>query len=96
MSSTLGNGKLTYPIGLMTAGEANLIGSTLSITGQSYWLGSPNLFTDFYAHGFVVSTSGSLVSNVRNARGVRPVVSLKSGIEYVDGEGSLEDPFVIG
>ena len=96
MSSTLGNGKLTYPVGLMTAGEANLIGSTLRTTGQYYWLGSPRSFNGGNAFGYNVFTSGGLGSHsVSVADGARPVVSLKPGTEYVDGEGSGDDPFLV-
>ena len=97
MSSTLGNGKLTYPVGLMTYGEAYLIGSTLRTTGQDYWLGSPNNFSNGDANGSQVTTSGSLNSSSRvdTARGARPVVSLKPGTEYVDGKGSSDDPFLV-
>ena len=96
MSSTLGNGKLTYPVGLMTAGEANLIGSTLRTTGEDYWLGSPFNFSGSHANGFRVNTSGNLGGNsVYKANGVRPVVSLKPGTEYVDGKGSGDEPFLV-
>ena len=96
MNSTIGNGKLTYPVGLMSVGEANLIGSTLRTTGENYWLGSPYGFINSDANDFFVPISGSLGGTyVTVSLGVRPVVSLKPGTEYVDGEGSGDDPFLV-
>lgn len=88
--------KLTYPVGLMTSPEMNLLGnSELRRTGQYYWLASPYYF--FYsADGRSVYSTGNLDSNyVSGAYGVRPAVSLKAGTEYSSGNGSMESPYVV-
>ena len=37
-------------------------------------------------------SSGSIESRI----GVRPAVSLTAGTRYIDGDGTAENPFVIG
>ena len=89
--------KLTYPVGLMTSPEMNLLGnSELRRTGQYYWLASPVYFINGYASGRNVDSAGVLSgSYVGNASGVRPAVSLKLGTEYSSGNGSMESPYVV-
>lgn len=90
--------KLTYPVGLMTSPEMNLLGnSELRRTGQYYWLASPFYFNSSIAVGSGVTSSGSLNVNygVYVANGVRPAVSLKPGTEYSSGNGSMESPYVV-
>ncbi len=89
--------QLTYPVGLLTVPEANMIGSTFTTTGEEWWLGSPY---DFYGNdgavGRYVGTSGGLGrSQADYSRGVRPVVSLTPGTKYTSGAGTPEDPFII-
>ncbi len=95
--------KLTYPIGLMTFAEMRLLGSSyLNKTGQSYWLMTP---MGFYLSGMspsystvalVMSYGGASDNTISNSQnGVRPAISLKPGIEYVSGNGSKDDPYVV-
>ena len=98
-----GNGKLTYPIGLLTVDEIRLGGgkrgtsnSTYYLyTGQYWWSGAPYYF-DYHASEFNVNSSGNLNYNyVLSTLGVRPAVSLKPGTKFSSGDGSAADPYVV-
>ena len=102
-SSSNGNGKLTNPIGLLTADEVMMAGgkggtgnnSYYLYTNQNYWLGSPNYFFNVSAYGFRVYSAGSLGNSIVNStNGARPAVSLKPGAT-LSGAGTSESPFTV-
>ena len=106
VSSSKGNGALTYPVGLITADEVMYAGgrggstsnSTYYLyTNQAYWSFSPYCFGNNYASEFLVVSTGSFSYNdVSNTRGVRPVVSLTSTSAVVSGgDGTSTNPYVI-
>ena len=94
MSSQNGNGKLTYPVGLITLDEVVLAGfntyysnesdykdtTNYLCTNSDYWTSSPVLmYADGAARvGYVYSAGYVGVDRVDSASGVRPVVSLKN------------------
>ena len=89
--------KNKYPIGLATAPEMLIIGNDLvRNSGYMYWLGSPNFFNGNHARGRYVFDGRVIGCGVEYLNGVRPVISLKPGIEYVGGNGSVESPYLIG
>ena len=47
VSSSIGNGALTYPIGLLTSSEAHLWGENAKNNDLDYWLSSPYVFNNF-------------------------------------------------
>ena len=90
-----GNGKLTYPVGLITLDEAVLAGfntqasntsdfrdaTNYLYTNSNYWTFSP-VVMNVVGHatvGVVDSTGFVYDAYVNNTRGVRPVVSLADG-----------------
>lgn len=88
--------KLKYPIGLATSPEMNILNySTIRKTGRWYWLASPNYF-GINAYERSVSNFG-VINNVSvdSYVGVRPAVSLISGTEYVSGDGSTDNPYIV-
>ena len=91
------NAKLAYKVGLMSSPEMNLLNqANARKTGQYYWLASPYYFSTVSAYGRGVFTHGSwTIDNVSNAYGVRPAVSLVSGIEYSEGDGSMAKPYMV-
>ena len=103
--SSTGNGKLTYPVGLLTSDEVMLAGgSSVSsnityylYTGKFYWLGSAVIWNYSNADGFRVNSAGNLGSdgNVGGAYGGRPVVSLKPETQFSGGTGTVSDPYVV-
>ena len=105
VSASNGNGKLTYPVGLLTADEIRLAGgksgtknSTYYLyTNQYWWSGSPNCFSFDNAYEFYVYNTGNLNNQgVYPARGVRPTVSLKPGTKFSSGgDGTSTNPYVV-
>ena len=87
------NAKLTYPIGLLTKEEVNIINdSNLLKAGTNYWLMSPydsSAIAAISSTGFV--TSATAVGSL----GVRPVISLNKDNIIISGSGLEEDPWVI-
>ena len=106
VDSSMGNGALTNPIGLMTADEAAMAGmvngylNTLSYvyTGTWYWTMSPYNFSPSNSTSYVwrVSSSGNFYGYlVTSGNGVRPVINLKSDVEISGGIGTINDPFIV-
>ena len=102
-STTLGNGKLTKMIGLITSDEAMYAGGATSAnneyylySGAWYWTMAPSSFTPGRAFVRSVNDEGSLYSDyVGNSNAVRPVVSLKSDA-ISGGSGTAASPFLVG
>lgn len=101
VSEKFGNGKLTYPIGLLTADELTLAGNgrkndganSYLTTGVYWWTMTPC----YYASSSCVmnDNAGIAYNNVSYNNGVRPAISLKAGIDYVSGTGTVSDPYVV-
>ncbi len=101
--TSLGNGALTYPIGLITSDEANLAGGYHSInsgyylyTGYKYWALSPTHYEGEFADVDGVSSSGVGYSSNRvfSKGGVRPVLNLSTGL-LKKGTGVWNDPYTL-
>ena len=98
----LGNGSLTYPVGLLTDDEGYLAGGGSSnsgyylYTGNLYWTMSPSGFDGSSAFVRSVSSTGYVYDDgyVGSSRGVRPVLSLKSG-SLTGGQGTASDPYTV-
>ena len=105
----LGNGALTYPIGLISADEAMFAGipncnssnsNNYLYTGQHYWTMSPSDYNGRYgASGFFVNSDGCLGAAFYgvtwNDPGVRPVINLKANVTILSGDGSSLNPYKI-
>ena len=99
-----GNGKLSYPVGLITADELTFAGlpagetnnSFYLHTGANYWAGSPDgFFGGFGAYEFFVDGGGFLGSDsVDYTFGARGVVSLSSESKLL-GSGTYNDVYVV-
>ena len=99
-----GNGKLSYPVGLITADEITFAGlpagktnnSFYLYTGDYYWAGSPfGFFVGGGARGFRVYVDGFLdVDSVDYSGGVRGVVSLSSESKLL-GSGTYNDVYTV-
>ena len=104
-NSTIGNKKLTSPIGLITADEVNMAGANTSYknqlfylyTGKYYWTMSPADFNYWGTAGvFMVDNSGELDGyGISYDFGVRPVINLDSSNLQFTGSGTKDDPYVI-
>jgi len=90
--------QLIYPIGLPTQQEILLYNNrNIYKTGNNYSVISPYTFGYKQASVAYVSEDGYLSSgeSVTKEVGVRPVISLKPGIEYTTGNGSMDNPYVV-
>lgn len=103
-STTIGNGKLTKMIGLITTDEVMYAGGTSSnnneyylYSGNWYWTMAPNLFESGSTYVYIVGYGGSLGNgSVYSTVSVaRPVVSLKADA-ISGGSGTMNAPFVVG
>ena len=100
------NGKLMYPIGLITIDEALLSGviynsggqGSYLYTGQTYWTMTPySSYTSSSSSVFIVySNGGGGNEAVNKTNGVRPVINIRADVE-ITGSGTTTDPFrVVG
>lgn len=106
-----GNGKLSYPIGLITLDETILAGfnthesngndfndaNNYLNTGSYFWTMSPTYFTEGEAYvGHIRSTGYIDSGRVFTVSPVRPVVSLKNGVLVnSNGDGTRTNPYVV-
>ena len=102
VSTSLGNGDLTYPVGLLTVDEVNMAGAIVDVnysyylyTGDRYWLFSPGDFNSDSADVWFVGDDVVLNAYIVGlSLGLRPVISLKSNIGF-SGNGTMNNPFEI-
>ena len=97
----IGNGALTYPIGLITTDEVYLAGGFAAenydyylYTGDSYWTMSPGTFSDGHAivRSVLSGGYGSRNVDVFNLFGVRPTLNLIPDILKF-GDGTMDNPY---
>lgn len=104
-STTIGNGKLTKMIGLITSDEVIYAGGKSGTYNQEYylysgvwyWTMAPYSYASGSAYVDDVSSEGNLYNGYVNNTygGVRPVVSLKSDA-ISGGSGTAASPFLVG
>ncbi len=103
VSDEIGNGKLTYPVGLLTVDEVNLTGH-----GRSGTIGNKYLRVDsntamtmtpvYYSPGGTYIFGFGDGFSIGNAEGnymVRPVISVVPGTIISTGDGTAENPWVL-
>lgn len=98
VSSDSGNGKLKYPVGLLTAYETVLAyDNDLSPlnSGNKFWSMSPVGFSNVSQVLGIQNNGYYYTEFVTNDLEVRPSVSLKTGIRYLQGDGSVKHPYVV-
>ena len=102
-----GNGKLAHKVGLITADELTMAGSGWMIYddaaayldtgyGSVSWSASPSYFISDKAYEFSMGRA-LFHYEVNRSYGLRPLVSLKSGIEFLDNgaDGTAQHPFIV-
>ena len=88
--------ELTYPIGLLTEPERNLMTANFAKTGQYYWGASPIAFYYLNASVRPVDTTGDTYSPYVNfSLGARGVITLKPGTKLEKGTGTYNNPYVV-
>ena len=101
------NGKLDYPVALITADEVAMAGSRYNTvndnyylyTGQYIWTLSPSYFisSGSISYVFGILPSGGLSDwvSVGYSLAVRPVINLRSDVQITKGDGTALNPYVI-
>ncbi len=89
--------KLKYPVALISANELNLLGGSLArVTGSTYWTMTPNYYGPDVADVRFIAANGYFSYNYAYKNyGLRPAITLKSGISYTSGDGSMTSPYVV-
>ena len=100
VSSEVGNAKLTYPVGMISASEYFISnGSSSSSINNSInglHLISANSVTNNINNNYVNSRGVlSYYGSTGDVRGIRPSISLKPGTEFQTGTGYEFDPYVV-
>ena len=105
-----GNGVLTYPIGLLTADEMMLAGANYSSNSKFYlytggrWFASmsPSVYNYSYgsygpANVFYIDKDGKLDNYYSvGSNAVRPAISLARGTRAIGGDGTVNNPYIVG
>jgi hypothetical protein len=94
------NAKIKYPVGLFTSQELNLLGTNLFKrygSSFSFWTISPSIYSDYartYSswYQYLWESNQTWITN----DDVKPVISLKYGTKYISGDGSKDNPYVVG
>ena len=105
-TTSRGNGDLTYPIALITADEVALAGGKINLKNENFYLQSNYDFYTITPFDFEANSIYSFVyrlnyqgvleySNVTNGGGLRPVINIRSDVLIFQGDGTVENPFVL-
>ena len=104
VSTNNGNGKLIYPVGMITAEEMAYAGGVIWQTNTSYylyngvnnWSLSPSYFHTWVAYEFTLRSSGDFNNYyVTGSLGARPSISLKQGTVLSSGNGTSASPYIV-
>ena len=103
-NSNIGNKKLDYPVGLITADEVAMAGGVFNTenksyylyTNQYYWTGSPYDFFSIYTRAFEyqIFSTGLLGGRYNGPDGIRPVISLSSKVK-LSGNGTYNNVYTV-
>ena len=105
VSESKGNGQLEYPIGLLTADEYAFAGAKWSSSnysmylynGQNQWTLTPYYYYVKQAHMISFSRAGYLEKTLTtDDNGLRPVVSLSKDVIITGGNGTSDNPYIVG
>ena len=60
-----------------------------------YWTITPYIYETFSLNKYVTSSGVLSSSGTSSSYGVRPVISLKAGMGYAVGDGSMTNPYIV-
>lgn len=106
VSDKIGNGALTYPVGLLTLDETRFAGLTSNMVNtnnylsinSSWWLMTPG---GYYAITGLTGVSAispdgfSIIPDTLSSRVIRPVINLKKDVVIVSGDGTIGNPYFV-
>ena len=66
-------------------------------TNSNWWTNSPVLFNTDSDRHFYISNKGKLEYDKRvvDDAGIRPVITLKYGVDFIKGDGSQDNPYEV-
>ena len=103
VNTNIGNGALTYPVGLITTDEVAMAGGVdenqnnnyYLYTYQSYWMGSPYTFSSNKTNVYLNESSVMFSADkVGIDYGIRPVISLSASV-VLSGDGTYANPYTV-
>ncbi len=105
-TNNIGNGKLDYPIGLITVDELRAAGGSNDLKNSYYYLYTNrtvwSLSPSYYHNNLVVASmfingEDGKINNtsLRTNHGVRPVININGNVKITGGNGSASSPFEI-
>ena len=56
---------------------------------------TPAYYNGAYSYNYIVSKGILIPENVSEKHGVRPVITIKSNVKYISGDGSIKTPYII-
>ena len=100
---SMANGKNQYPVGLLTAHEANLMGLTWETSSYPWLFNGTDYWTltgrsDALDCAGIINRDGSITGynlRINNGAGVRPVISLNSEVVLSGGDGTTTNPYTV-
>ena len=101
VNSANGNGKLTYPIGMVTIDEVVLAGGIIDYTNTNYymyngiawWLLSAYSFNNSVAFSAGLNTNGAIAGISMGASNIRPSITLRGDLLVSKGNGTSTSPY---
>ena len=106
-SSNRGNGNLTYPIALITADEVALAGGKGEFKNEDFYLRNNSYYITMTPSNFNGANAIALMYRVNPTGelrpwfyvntfvGIRPVINIRSDVLISQGDGTIENPFVL-
>ena len=97
VSTSNGNGALTYPVGLLTYDEYILAGKTTGYlnSGSPWWTLTPSAYDKGEVGAWNYISTNATADKVTTSYSVRPAIVLKYGIKMTSGSGTTADPFIV-
>ena len=105
VSNVKGNGKLKYPVGLITMDEVNMAGGVNGsanmlyylYSGNTYWTMSPfNFDSWFITTNIAVDSTGQISRDwITNWHTIRPVINIEPSKITFSGNGTMSDPYIL-
>ena len=106
-SSNRGNGNLTYPVALITADEVALAGGKGEFKNEDFYLRNNSYYITMTPSNFNGANAIALMYRVNPTGelrpwfyvntfvGIRPVINIRSDVLIQEGDGTIENPFIL-
>ena len=86
-------GLITYDEYILSRNESK---ETFLDIKDEYWTMTPDYFDGRDAYIYSIKNGNILSSKVNKEVGIRPVITVNNDIKYKSGDGSIDNPYIIG